>query len=210
VHGVIIDVWWGVAEPAPGAYDFTHYKRVVATFLAAGLRVTCIMSFHACGMNVGDDVTVELPVWAQGAAVALNSHEPVPTASARQRQARRPSEAASGGGKRSPFYVDSSGAVNRESLSLWADHQPCLPCAPLYGRDSAATAAAAAASPHAKRTPLQAYTDFMIAFRDAFVEELTVRDRLLTEQRKQGFVARMVEAALLATRPKHVVRGCGR
>jgi beta-amylase len=177
VHGVIIDVWWGVAEPAPGAYDFAGYKRVVATFLAAGLRVTCIMSFHACGMNVGDDVTVELPVWAQSAAVTLDSREPVATASGRQRQSHSlsagswASEAGGDGGACSPFYVDSSGAVNREYLSLWADHQPCLPCAP-HGRETAETTAAVAAS---QRTPLQAYTDFMVAFRNAFAEELTVR-----------------------------------
>ena len=61
-------------------------------------RRQAVMSFHACGNNVGDDVDIKLPAWVRECAEA-NPHL---------------------------LYRDQHGYHNPECLSLWADNVPDL------------------------------------------------------------------------------------
>lgn len=50
VDGVMIDVWWGIAEHAgPGQYDFSAYRKLFEQVASKGLKVQAVMSFHAGG-----------------------------------------------------------------------------------------------------------------------------------------------------------------
>jgi beta-amylase len=99
VEGVMVDVWWGVAEHAgPRRYDFSAYRALFEAVAARGLKVQAVMSFHAAGGNVGDTCTIPLPPWVLAA------------------------------GEADPelFYADAAGARSRECLSLGADAAPVL------------------------------------------------------------------------------------
>uniref|UniRef100_A0A0D9VPD8 Beta-amylase n=1 Tax=Leersia perrieri TaxID=77586 RepID=A0A0D9VPD8_9ORYZ len=64
-EGIMVDVWWGIAESeAPGRYNFTGYMELMEMAKKNGLKVQAVMSFHQCGGNVGDSVTIPLPKWA--------------------------------------------------------------------------------------------------------------------------------------------------
>ena len=64
VDGVAVDVWWGVVEAkGPKRYDWSAYRALVRMVAAAGLKLQVVLSFHACGCNVGDSCTVSLPPW---------------------------------------------------------------------------------------------------------------------------------------------------
>eukprot|EP00798_Chlamydomonas_sp_ICE-L_P013265 gene13265-19105_t len=96
VEGVMVDVWWGIAERAgPGSYDFSAYKRLFYKVAAAGLKVQAVMSFHAAGGNVGDTCKMPLPNWV------LEVGEQNPEI----------------------FYTDKSGHRNKECLSLGCDQE---------------------------------------------------------------------------------------
>ena len=62
-EGIMVDVWWGLCEPEPNAYNFTGYLDLMQRCKTLGLKVQAVMSFHACGGNVGDSVNVPLPQW---------------------------------------------------------------------------------------------------------------------------------------------------
>ena len=65
VEGVMVDVWWGIAESdGPGRYNFAGYTELMEMARKTGLKVQAVMSFHQCGGNVGDSVTIPLPRWA--------------------------------------------------------------------------------------------------------------------------------------------------
>jgi beta-amylase len=65
VEGVMVDVWWGIAErDGPGRYNFAGYAELMEMARKAGLKVQAVMSFHQCGGNVGDSVSIPLPRWA--------------------------------------------------------------------------------------------------------------------------------------------------
>jgi len=68
-HGVAVDVWWGAVERSPRSYDFSGYRALAAAVRAAGLRLQVVLSFHACGGNVGDDAAIPLPSWVEEAAL---------------------------------------------------------------------------------------------------------------------------------------------
>ena len=38
VEGVMIDVWWGIVEHAPGQYDFSAYRRLLQKIADSGLK----------------------------------------------------------------------------------------------------------------------------------------------------------------------------
>ncbi|CAL6008403.1 Beta-amylase [Hexamita inflata] len=57
VNGVMIAVWWGIAEPEPSQYNFDGYLQLFQLASTFGLKVIPIMSFH------GSDV-VSIPSWA--------------------------------------------------------------------------------------------------------------------------------------------------
>ncbi|CAN6314099.1 unnamed protein product [Urochloa humidicola] len=64
VEGIMVDVWWGIAEAeAPGKYNFNGYMELMEMARKNGLKVQAVMSFHQCGGNVGDSVTIPLPKW---------------------------------------------------------------------------------------------------------------------------------------------------
>jgi len=69
VDGVTVDVWWGVVESrGPRRYDFSAYKQLVQMVAACGLKLQVVLSFHACGCNVGDCCTISLPPWVLSTA----------------------------------------------------------------------------------------------------------------------------------------------
>ncbi|KAI7836743.1 hypothetical protein COHA_009381 [Chlorella ohadii] len=99
VDGVMIDVWWGIAEHAgPGQYDFSAYRKLFEQVASKGLKVQAVMSFHAAGNNVGDCCRISLPRWV------LEAGEADPDI----------------------FFTDNSGDRKRECLSGGADEQPVL------------------------------------------------------------------------------------
>lgn len=64
VEGIMVDVWWGIAESeGPGKYNFAGYMELMEMVRKTGLKVQAVMSFHQCGGNVGDCVTIPLPRW---------------------------------------------------------------------------------------------------------------------------------------------------
>ena len=64
VTGVMVDVWWGIVEAdAPGTYNFDAYLELLRMAALNGLKVQAVMSFHAAGGNVGDNVNIPLPDW---------------------------------------------------------------------------------------------------------------------------------------------------
>ncbi|KAK1284394.1 hypothetical protein QJS10_CPB21g00178 [Acorus calamus] len=64
VEGVMVDVWWGIVEKErPGEYDWGGYTELMDMIRRHGLKVQAVMSFHQCGGNVGDSVTIPLPKW---------------------------------------------------------------------------------------------------------------------------------------------------
>ncbi|MFB2581691.1 family 14 glycosylhydrolase [Herbiconiux sp. P15] len=101
VDAVAIDVWWGVAEPSRGVYDWSYYDKAFAAITSAGLDLVPLMSFHECKSNVGDDCDIPVPsfVWEPltvcgvagcSSPVAVENH-----------------------------YVSEYGNVNRESPAPW-------------------------------------------------------------------------------------------
>lgn len=64
VQAISVDVWWGlVQKDSPRQFNWSYYRRVFNVIRNAGLKVSPIMSTHACGGNVGDDVNIPIPQW---------------------------------------------------------------------------------------------------------------------------------------------------
>lgn len=68
VQGVMADVWWGPCEPSPGKYNFGAAKELCKLLKSMGLQLQATMSFHQCGGNVGDPLTIPIPAWAMAVA----------------------------------------------------------------------------------------------------------------------------------------------
>lgn len=100
VDSVSTDVWWGLIEPTKGKFDWTYYEKISEHITKAGLKWVPILSFHQCGGNVGDNVSVPLPNWVWG-----------------ELGAKTPS-----GSAESLKYKSEQGHSSTEYLSLWADH----------------------------------------------------------------------------------------
>lgn len=99
VEGVMIDVWWGIVErEGPELYDWAAYLELLGMVRDAGLKLNAVMSFHACGANVGDYFKVTLPGWV------LRAAEDDPDL----------------------FFTDQYGYRNPECISLWADNAMTL------------------------------------------------------------------------------------
>ena len=54
---------WGAVERRPRRYDWSGYRQLFALVRALGLKLQVVMSFHACGGNVGDNAQIPLPQW---------------------------------------------------------------------------------------------------------------------------------------------------
>lgn len=99
VTGVMVDVWWGMVEAdSPMKYNFEAYLELLRMAALNGLKVQAVMSFHAAGGNVGDNVNIPLPDWV------LQVGEDHPDI----------------------FYTDASGTRNPECLSLGCDTEEVL------------------------------------------------------------------------------------
>ncbi|KAL6656702.1 hypothetical protein ACP70R_004482 [Stipagrostis hirtigluma subsp. patula] len=97
VDGVMVDVWWGIVEGAgPGLYEWRAYRELFRLVQAEGLKLQAIMSFHACGGNVGDAVSIPIPRWVR----EVGDDDP------------------------DVFYTSSAGVRNREYLTIGVDDQP--------------------------------------------------------------------------------------
>ncbi|KAK9133588.1 hypothetical protein Scep_013116 [Stephania cephalantha] len=97
VDGVMVDVWWGIVESnVPKQYDWSGYRSLFQIVHECGLKLQAIMSFHQCGGNIGDPVTIPLPQWI------LDIGESNPNI----------------------FYTNRSGTRNKEYLTIGVDHEP--------------------------------------------------------------------------------------
>lgn len=63
VHGLMVDVWWGIVEKFPRVYNFDPYIKLADMLNNYGLKLQCVLSFHRCGGNVGDNCNIPLPSW---------------------------------------------------------------------------------------------------------------------------------------------------
>jgi hypothetical protein len=50
-------------EREPRQYDWSGYRALFEAAKRVGLKIQAVMSFHACGGNVGDSAQVPLPSW---------------------------------------------------------------------------------------------------------------------------------------------------
>ncbi len=98
-EGIMVDVWWGLCESNAGQYDFSGYVKLLQVCKSHGLKVQAVMSFHACGGNIGDSVNVPLPAWV----TALEPEIP------------------------ELFYRDQRGDPSREYISLSCDRLGVFP-----------------------------------------------------------------------------------
>lgn len=97
VDGVMADVWWGIVERAgPARYEWRAYRELFRLAQEAGLKLQVIMSFHACGGNVGDAVNIPIPAWVREVGEA----DP------------------------DVFYTSPGGARNQEYLTIGVDDRP--------------------------------------------------------------------------------------
>ena len=72
---ISFDVWWGkvaklITTPSGKkiwTYDWSDYETLFALIVEAGLKPAPMLSFHRCGGNVGDDITILLPegIWTK-------------------------------------------------------------------------------------------------------------------------------------------------
>lgn len=60
---LLLPLQWCAIERAPRQYVWTGYKQLFEMVRACGLKLQVVLSFHACGGNVGDMVQVPLPAW---------------------------------------------------------------------------------------------------------------------------------------------------
>ena len=96
VTGIMVDVWWGLSErDGPKNYNFVPYVELAGLARAAGLKMQCVMSFHRCGGNVGDDCNIPIPRWVMDKS-----------------------------SQHAIYYKDRAGRIDEEVVSLFADDQP--------------------------------------------------------------------------------------
>jgi beta-amylase len=62
---------WSAVERSPGQYSWTGYKQLFEMVRSKGLKLQVVLSFHACGGNVGDLAQVPLPLWVLEVRIAL-------------------------------------------------------------------------------------------------------------------------------------------
>lgn len=54
---------WGAVERSPETYDWEGYRQVFDLAKSLNLKIQVVLSFHACGGNVGDSAQIPLPKW---------------------------------------------------------------------------------------------------------------------------------------------------
>ncbi len=92
VQSIAVDVWWGLVQRyGRQTFQWDYYDRFERILREEGLAMSVVLSTHACGDNVGDDVFIPIPDWVrQGDPETL-------------------------------FYKSELGNFNYETLSPWAD-----------------------------------------------------------------------------------------
>lgn len=75
VDGVMVDVWWGICEPTSKNYKWDGYMALFRMLVWNNLKIVPVMSFHACGGNVGDTYNVPIPAFARTDASAFKDSE---------------------------------------------------------------------------------------------------------------------------------------
>ncbi|KAJ5072082.1 hypothetical protein M0811_09726 [Anaeramoeba ignava] len=98
VEGVMTDVWWGIVEKEEKQYNWSAYQQLLTLVKNAGLKLQCVMSFHQCGINVGDQCYILLPPWV----LSVGQSNP------------------------DIFYTDMHGHRDQEYLSLSIDNRAVL------------------------------------------------------------------------------------
>ncbi|XP_015936073.1 beta-amylase-like [Arachis duranensis] len=97
VDGVMVDVWWGIVESkGPQEYDWSAYRDLFQLVQHCKLKLQAIMSFHQCGGNVGDSVSIPIPKWV----LEIGVSDP------------------------DIFYTNPNGIRNKECLSIGVDNRP--------------------------------------------------------------------------------------
>ena len=160
VEGVMIDVWWGIVEHAPGQYDFSAYRRLLQKIADSGLKAQVRRLVLCLSSGFGVQVIGVLGLWVciKGNVSTVPKSQPLDV------QAVMSFHAAGGNvgdtchitlpqwvldvGDSNPdiFYTDKEGFRNRECLSLGCDGEALF----------------------AGRTPIDIYRNFMSAFADTF------------------------------------------
>jgi beta-amylase len=103
VNGVSVDVWWGKVEgEADNSFDWTYYDKIFDLITDAGLKVIPIMSFHQCGGNVGDNVTIPIPSWVW-TSIEGKTFKGIEMT------------------KEDAMYISEKGNADPEVVALWAD-----------------------------------------------------------------------------------------
>ncbi|KIY94484.1 hypothetical protein MNEG_13478, partial [Monoraphidium neglectum] len=147
VHGVAVDVWWSAVERSPRVYNWAGYKQLLEVLRPTGLKLQAVLSFHACGGNVGDLVQIPLPSWV----LQAGQQDPDIFFTDRPRQG-------AGLGQR-----------NKEYVSFWADDEPVLAGrTPMQVGGRRGPGALGAGRGHV----LRCYEEFMASFGDAFAGDL--------------------------------------
>ncbi|KAL0442616.1 UNVERIFIED_CONTAM: Beta-amylase 2, chloroplastic [Sesamum latifolium] len=99
VDGVMVDCWWGIVEGrGPRQYKWGGYKKLFHIVRELKFKLQVVMSFHACGGNVGDNVYIPLPQWV----IDIGSENP------------------------DIFFTDKEGRRNQECLSWGIDNERIL------------------------------------------------------------------------------------
>ncbi|KAF9689206.1 hypothetical protein SADUNF_Sadunf01G0067500 [Salix dunnii] len=152
VEGVVMEIWWGIVErEKPRVYNWGGYLDLVALARRCGLKVRAVLAFHQRGIGPGD------PLCSVNSAVGiLVSSACLESAMVKSMmhyclclspKISLPQWVLEEIDKDPDIaYTDRFGRRNMEYISLGCDMFPVLK----------------------GRSPLQAYSDFMMNFRDSF------------------------------------------
>ncbi|KAJ6946028.1 hypothetical protein NC651_000950 [Populus alba x Populus x berolinensis] len=142
VEGVVMEIWWGIVErEKPRVYNWGGYLDLVALARRCGLKVRAVLAFHQRGTGPGD------PLCSVSCAVAkVHNNDLSPKAYSLIRVSLPQWVVEEIDKDPDIAYTDRFGRRNMEYISLGCDMFPVLK----------------------GRSPLQAYSDFMMNFRDTF------------------------------------------
>lgn len=99
IDAISVDIWWGLVCPQKNTYDWSYYDRIFDMILSHGLKIMPLISFHACGTNVGDEYFQPLPDWLWESI--LQNYSSLQANDLK--------------------FVSEEGTANDETISLWAD-----------------------------------------------------------------------------------------
>ena len=65
---------WGAVERTPEHYEWSGYREMFELAKSMKLKIQVVLSFHACGGNVGDSAQIPLPDWVLEVQASLYKH----------------------------------------------------------------------------------------------------------------------------------------